>query len=57
MNRYNSSGSVKVRSRPGRARVTTLRPYHVNTFTHPRSRFNQKPLLLAVYVVHVQKNP
>ena len=55
MNRYNSSGSVRVRSRPGRARVTTLRPYHVNTFTHPRSRFKQQPLLLGVYGVPVQK--
>ena len=41
MNQYNSSGSVRVRARPGHARVTTLRPYYVNTFTHPRSRFNQ----------------
>ena len=29
MNQYNSCWSVKVRARPGRARVTTLRPYHV----------------------------
>ena len=48
MNRYDSSGSVRVSSRPGRARVTTLRPHHVNTFTHPRSRFNQQPILLGV---------
>ena len=27
INQYNSSGSVIVRTRPGRARVTTLRPY------------------------------
>ena len=45
-NRYNSSGSVRVRARAGRA-VTTL--------THPRSRFNQQPLLLGVYGVHAQK--
>ena len=48
MNRYNSSGSVRVRAIPGRARVTTLRPYNVYTLTHPRSRFNQQPLLLGV---------
>ena len=29
MNRYNSTGSVRVRARPGQARVTTLRPYHI----------------------------
>ena len=35
MKRYNSSGSVRVLARTGRARVTTLRPYHVNTLnTH-----------------------
>ena len=55
MNQYNSSGSVRVRARPGRACVTTLRPYQVNTFTHPRSRFNQQPLLLSIYGVHAQK--
>ena len=47
MNRYNSSGSVRVRARPGRARVTTFRPYHVNTLAHPRSRFNQQPYCSA----------
>ena len=55
MNRYNSSGSVRVLPRPGRARVTTLRPYHVKTLTQPCSRFNQQPLLLGVYGVHAQK--
>ena len=55
MNRYNSSGSVRVRARAGRLRVTTLRPCHVNMSTHPRSRFNQQPLLLGVYGVHAQK--
>ena len=55
MNQYNSSGSVRVRARPGRARMTTLRPYHVNAFTHSRSRFNQQPLLLGIYGVHAQK--
>ena len=49
MNQYNSCWSVRVRARPGRARVTTLHPYQVNTFTHPRSRFNQQPLLLGIY--------
>ena len=29
MNRYNSTASVRARARPGRARVTTLRPYRV----------------------------
>ena len=56
MNLYNSSGSVRVRARPGRARVTTLRHYHVNTFSHLRSRFNQQPLLLGIYGVHAQQN-
>ena len=48
MNRYNSFGSVRVCAKTGRARVTTLRPYHVNTLTHPRSRFNQQPFLVGV---------
>ena len=54
MNGYNRDGSVRVRTRPGRARVTTLRPYHVNTSIHQRNRFNQQPLLLGVYGVHAQ---
>ena len=54
MNRDNSSGSVRVRARTVRARMATLRHYHVNTLTHPRSRFNQQPLLLGVYGVHAQ---
>ena len=29
MNRYNSTASVRVRAKPGRAHVTTLRPYYV----------------------------
>ena len=29
MNQYSSTASVRVRARPGRARVTTLRPYCV----------------------------
>ena len=55
MNRFNKTGSVRVRARPGRARVKTLRPYRVNTLIHPRNRFNQQPLLLGVYGVHAQK--
>ena len=47
MNRYNKTGYVRVRARPGRARVTTLRPYGVNTLTHPRNRFKLQPLLLV----------
>ena len=39
MNRYSKTGYVRVRARPDRARVTTLRPYRVNTLTHPRKRF------------------
>ena len=47
MNRYNRSGYVRVMQRPGRASVTTLRPYRVNTLTHPRNRFKRKSLLLV----------
>ena len=44
MNRYNSTVSVRVRARPGPARLATLRHYCVNTLTHPRNRFNQQTL-------------
>ena len=44
MNRYNSTGSLRVRARPGRARLTMLRHYRVNTLTH----LNQQPLLIDV---------
>ena len=47
MNRYNKNGYVRVRAKPGRARVTTVRPYRVNTLTHPRKRFKRQPLLLV----------
>ena len=47
MNRYNKTGYVSVRARPGLARVTTIRPYRVNTLTHPRNRFKRQPLLLV----------
>ena len=47
MNRYNRTGYVTVRARPGRARVTTLLPYRVNTLTHPRNRFKRQRLLFA----------
>ena len=47
MNWYNKIGYVGVHARPGRARVTTLRPYRVNTLTHPRQRFKWQPLLLV----------
>ena len=56
MNRYKSSGSVRVRARSYRARVTALRLYRVNTLTRPHSRFNQQPLFLCVYGVHAQKD-
>ena len=55
MNRYKKIGYFRVRARPGCARVTTLRPYRVNTLIHPHNRFNQQPLLLGVYEVHAQK--
>ena len=51
MNRYNRTGSVRIRARPGRARLTTLCPNRVNTLVHIRNRFN----LLCVYGVHAQK--
>ena len=54
MNQYNSAGSVRVRARPDRARVTMLRHYRVNTLTHPRNRFSQQPLLLGVYGIHAK---
>ena len=54
MNRYNSSGSVRVRARPGRARVTRLRPYRVNALTHPRNRFKRQSLFL-VFTGFMQK--
>ena len=47
MNRYNSTASVRARARPGRARVTTLRPYLVNALTHPRNRFKRQPFFLV----------
>ena len=47
MNRYSKTGYVRVRARPGRARVTTLHPYRVNTLTHPRKRFKRQSLLLV----------
>ena len=47
MNSYNITGFVRVNARPCRARVTTLRPYHVNALTHQRNRFKRQPLLLV----------
>ena len=47
MNQYNKTGYVRVRARPGRARVTTLRPYRVDALTHLRNRFKRQPLLLV----------
>ena len=47
MNRYNQNGYVRVRARPGRARVTTLRPYRVNTLTHLHNRFKRQSVLLV----------
>ena len=45
MNLYNKPGHVRVRAKPGRASVTTLRPYRVNALAHPRNRFKRQPLL------------
>ena len=47
MNRYTRTGYVRVRARPGHARVTTLRSYHVNTLTHPRNGFKRQQVLLV----------
>ena len=47
MNLYNKTGYVRARARPGRARVTKLRSYRVNTLTDPRKRFKRQPLLLV----------
>ena len=47
MNRYNRTGFVRVRAKPGHARVTTLRSYRVNTLTHPRNSFKRQQLLLV----------
>ena len=47
MNPYNKTEYVRVRARHGNARVTTLRPFRVNTLTHPRNRFKRQPLLLV----------
>ena len=55
MNLHNRTGSGRVHARPGRTRVTTLRPYRVNTLIHPRKHFSQQQLLLGVYGVHAQK--
>ena len=48
MNRYNSSGYVRVRARPG---VTTLRPYRVNTLTHAHNFFNQQSFNIARHLL------
>ena len=55
MNQYNRTGYVRVRSRPGHARVMTLRSYRVNTLTHPRIRFKRQQLLL-VFTGFMQKD-
>ena len=44
---YNKTEYVKVGAKPGSARVTTLRPFRLNTLTHPRNRFKRQPLLLV----------
>ena len=53
MNLYSRTGYVRVRARPGRARVTTLRTYRVNTLTHPGNRFKrQKVLFVFTGLIH-----
>ena len=47
MNPYNNTEYVRVRARPGSARVTTLRPFRVNMLTHPRIPFKRQPLSLV----------
>ena len=47
MNRYNITGYVRVRARPGHARVATLRSYRVNTLTHQRNRFKRQQVFLV----------
>ena len=47
MNQYNRAGYVRVRTRPGHARATTLRSYRVNTLTHPRNHFKRQQVLLV----------
>ena len=54
VNPYIITGSVRARARPGRACVTTLRPYRVNALTHPHNCFYQQPLLLGIYRIHAQ---
>ena len=55
MNLYNRTGYVRVRARPGRARVTTLRSYRVNTLTHPRNRFKRQQLLVVfTWFMHIR---
>ena len=44
---YNRTEYVRVRARPGHARVMTLRSYRVNTLTHPRNRFKRQQLFLV----------
>ena len=48
MNLYNKPGHVRVRARPGSARVTTLLPYRVNALAHPRNRFKRQPYCLSL---------
>ena len=47
MIQYNRTGYVRVRARPGHARVTTWRSYRVNTLTHQRNRFKRQQILLV----------
>ena len=54
MNRYNKTGYVRDRARPGRASVATSRPYRVNALTHPLNRFERQSIIARLYGVHAQ---
>ena len=54
--RYNRTGYVRVRARPGRASVTTLRPYRINTLTHPRNRFKLYGAYAQKIISHFLQN-
>ena len=54
LNRYNITGSVRDRARPGRACATTLRTDRVTTLTHLHNRFLQGTISVQRYGVHAQ---
>ena len=54
VNRFNITGSVRDRARPGRVRATTLRTDRVITLTHLRNRFLPATVTARRYGVHAQ---